>query len=72
MARIWHWRHRTWPEAEQILMQRKFAEFHDAKRIRSISLLSFSRKKKNWSSFEKIGRVLQEQTRDPISDLSIF
>ena len=35
-------------------MQHKFAEFHDAKRIRSISLLSFSRKKKNWSPFKKI------------------
>ena len=45
MDRIWEWRHRTWPEAEQILMQHKFCELHDAKRIRSISRLSFSRKK---------------------------
>ena len=34
-------------------MRHKFAEFNDAKRIRSISLLSFSRKKKNWSPFKK-------------------
>ena len=38
-------RHRTCPEAEK--MQHKFAEFYDAKRIRLILLLSFSRKKKN-------------------------
>ena len=44
---------RTLPEAEKILMQVEFAEFYDAKRIRSISLLSFSRKKKNWSPFIK-------------------
>ena len=49
---VW-WHHRTWQEAEQILMQDKFADFYDAKRIRSISLLSFSRKKKKYSSFKK-------------------
>ena len=40
-------------------MQHKFAEFHDAKRIRSISLLSFSRKKKNWSPFKKISTLIE-------------
>ena len=53
MDRIWEWRHRTWPEVEKILMQHKFCEIHDTKRIRSISRLSFSRKKKNWSPFIK-------------------
>ena len=52
--RMWWWRHRTWPEAEKIVIQHKFAEFHDAKKLRSISLLSFSRKKKNWPPFKKI------------------
>ena len=36
-------RHRTCSEAEKILMQYKFAEYCIAKRIRSISLPSFSR-----------------------------
>ena len=39
---IWQWSHRTWPKAGKIIMQQKFAEFHNTKRIRSISLLSFS------------------------------
>ena len=57
------WRHQIRPEAEKVLMQHKFAEFHDAKRIRSISLLSFSRKKKNWSPFKKISTLIVNNLR---------
>ena len=38
------WRHRTCPEAEKILMLYKFDESYFTKRIRSLSLHSFSRK----------------------------
>jgi len=66
MDRIWEWRHRTRPEAGKISMQHKFSELHDAKRIRSISCLSFSRKKKNWSPF--IQKSTLGRSRNSISD----